>query len=181
MRNLVRIGTAALLLGAGGLLAAQGAGRQGGSPRATGFDSYKLVVERNIFDPGRRPETPGSTRPRVSTAPAVSTILLAGAVVREDARTAIFTSSIADHSGRRVTGDTIAGLVIESIDTTGVTLAMEGTSRKWPVGGILRRIDDGDWYLPEAPGAATDITKDPAAEAAILKRMRERRLQESTP
>lgn len=167
------------VLGVAGLLGAQPAGnrRKAATPVARGFDAYKLIVDRNIFDPGRRP---AGARPAAqqTKASSVTTINLAGAVVQEGQRLAIVSSTVADHNGARRVGDSVAGFRIDSIDTDGVVLVRNDTKKKWPVGGALRRIDDGDWYLPETPGNTGDITKDPAAEAAILKRLRQRREQE---
>ncbi|MDK2971072.1 MAG: hypothetical protein PWP23_827 [Candidatus Sumerlaeota bacterium] len=166
------------LIAFSGLLAAQsGTTKNASSGTTLSLDTYSIIIERNIFNPTRR--APSSRpAPPVSRAPAVTTITLIGAVVKEDERTAIFSSAVTEHAGHRKTGDSIAGFTIESIDTKGVTISIDGDTKLWAVGSILRRIDDGDWYLPQAAGAATDITKDPAAEAAILKRMRERREQE---
>jgi len=154
---------------------------QSGGPAKPSFDNYRVVYTRNIFNSGRRAPAPsgGSSRQTESVAPTIETITLSGTLLRDTGNLAIFSSAVQDESGARSEGGSVAGFQIKSIATTSVTLEKDGKSLTWQVGGILRRLDGGEWYLPEAAAAATDITADPAAEAAILKRMRARRAQEA--
>ncbi|MBI1290756.1 hypothetical protein GC173_05875 [bacterium] len=148
---------------------------------ARSFSDYNILLQRNIFSAKRRAPVVGtrSTGP-VSTAPTIETVTLVGVVLRDTGNIAIFASALSSESGSRNPGESVAGFRIDEIRTTSITMTRDEKKLEWTVGGILRRIDGGDWYLPEAPGAASDITADPAAEAAILKRMRARRAQEAS-
>ena len=154
---------------------------QSGAPTRGSFEDFRIVYTRNIFNSGRRAPAPtgSGTRPAESVAPTIETITLSGTLLRDTGNVAIFASAVKDEAGSRSEGSTIAGFVIQRIATSAVTLEKDGKSLTWQVGGILRRLDGGEWYLPESAAAATDITADPAAEAAILKRMRARRAQEA--
>ena len=110
-RNLAALVLA--LIAFSGLLAAQSGTAKKAPPNAgPSLDAYRLIIDRNIFNPARR--APGS-RPAtsISTAPAVTTITLIGAVVKEDERTAIFSSAAADHAGHRKIGDSIADFLMK--------------------------------------------------------------------
>jgi type II secretory pathway component PulC len=151
------------------------------APRGPSFEDYRIITTRNIFNSNRRaPTAPSPARtPRPSVAPAIETIALTGVVVRDRDPVVLFASSVRDASGTRPLGGSIVGFSIERIERNHVVISRDGQEMTWPIGGVLRRIDGGDWYLPESAAAATDITADPAAEAAILNRMRARRAQEA--
>jgi hypothetical protein len=168
--------TAAFLMLAGALVIAQEP-----RPKSSGrsYSDYSIITQRNIFSSSRRAPVAGTRSVSTSTTPSIETITLVGVVLRDTGNVAIFASAISDESGARKQDETVAGYAITDITTSQVNLTRDSKTLEWTVGGILRRIDGGDWYMPQAPGAATDITADPAAEAAILKRMRARRAQES--
>ncbi|MBX3729530.1 MAG: hypothetical protein KF858_10130 [Candidatus Sumerlaeia bacterium] len=174
-----RLPIAALLASAA--LVAVVATAQGPRPSTarSSFDEYRLITERNIFNPNRRAPSARPSGPTRTPAPVVRNILLTGTLVSGNGPVAFFHDDGREHSGARRERDAVVGWTIESITTKGVVV-FDGTRRQeWAVGTPMRRIADGNWYLPES--RSSSILDDPAAEAAILQRLRERRAQESSP
>ena len=189
MKTAVHLAAALALFGAGnaGALAAE---------KVAGFEAFRLMRTKNMFDPNRRPvrtET-GSAR---TAAPVrenkSSTLSLTGTMVTDGKTLAFFSGTRADYSKVLSVGGTIADCKITAIKATEVEMERGGKPGTLSVGHQLQ-IDGAPSDVPAAepaaappaPGAAPTDPAAPGAPAPapsndksdVLRRMMERREKE---
>jgi len=113
-----------------------------------GFDDFKLITQRNIFDPNRRaPRAPG-IRPDENRKPTrIDYLNLVGAMSYEKGRFAFFDGSSSEFRRSLKPGDSIAGYKIASVNNDKVTLQKDNKKIELPIGGQLKREDEGDWRV----------------------------------
>lgn len=161
------------------------------------FSAFRIIAERNIFDPNRRGSRSNGTRERPR---AVDSIGLVGVMSYEKGTFAFFDGSSSSYRKALKQNDSIAGYRLESINGDQVRLA-EGTNHfELRVGNQLRREDGGPWRLSRqsesfaasgSPASTTSTssstttisTSNPTAassgdESDVLRRLRERRERE---
>ena len=172
------------------------AGTNGGSAKLD-YAVFKVIVDRNIFDPNRYPRRPGE--PRVRSAPkTVDSLTLVGTMSYEKGSFAFFDGSSSDYKKALKLTDVIAGYKLTNIAASGVKLSAGTNELELHVGMQLRREEDGPWLLAgqsrayaAAPAststntaAATIATGTNApsgsaeAESDIIKKLMQRREQE---
>lgn len=121
-----------------------------------GYDTFKLINERNIFNQSRYRDgvaaQPPSRTPRVEHFALVGTIL-GGA--RGDS--AFFEGSSEAFSKQLKTSQAIAGYTLQSIHPNFVTLEAEGEIIELPLGTKLQRQDGGAWKPEEYTPVASDV------------------------
>ena len=152
------------------------------------FDSFRLITERNIFNPNRSGRR-DYTRREPDRRSRVESFALVGTMSYEKGRFAFFDGTSSDY--RRVIGasDTIAGYTIGAVTPEHVTLQSTNHGEiKLPLGMQMRRVEDGDWELSERSQASNGSSSTPASDSAssssgggsddILKRLMQRREQE---
>ncbi len=192
MKAPARFAVVALLL----LVAGSGVARA--AEKVAGFEAFRLMRTRNMFDPNRRPAR--SEAPQRSVAPVrenrSSTLSLTGTMVTEGKSLAFFSGSRADYSKVLAVGDTIAGCKITAIKSTEIEMERGGKPGTLAVGQQLQ-IDGAPSDLPPpeaaapatanatpgdpspptpaAPGATPAASNDPSD---VLRRMMERREKE---
>ncbi len=135
-----------------------------GDPPA--FDAYKIVLERNIFDPARKP---GSTAPQLEETPTTSTmetipterLVLLGTLLNHQEALAFLEGSNLPAHGAVRRGEQIAGQLLLEIHTGHVTLENNGKRIELPVSWQMERSGEGEWQL----SAATAPTDSPAKTA----------------
>ena len=188
---------AAFIIGATVALLVAGSARA--AEPAKGFDAFRFVQTRNIFDPDRR-AAPGSAPAPERAAPTAARanfIALTGTMVAEGKMLAFFSGSRSEYSKVISVGDTIADFKITGITNAQVELDRGGkpvvvaVGKQIPLEGSAAAIAVPDVAAPppDAPGA-----QGPPAEASaptdakpatptddkneILRRMMERREKE---
>ena len=126
-----------LALGAASRAPAQPAD-EGAEP--TGFEAFRVLVSRNIFDPERRPDLP-APQPREVPTPAppseVVEVVLLGTLVHGDRHVAFVREGEDGKSEVIESGRSVAGFEVAEIDTKGVRLTREGADIHLPVGQAL--------------------------------------------
>ena len=159
--------------------------------RGKGYDAYKLVRTRNIFDPNRKAvrEAPPQNAPAPRSR--ASTFTLTGTMVREGRSLAFFSGSRAEFSKVIPVGDSVAKYKITAIAPAQVELEHDGKKLTLEIGKPFQ-IEGlpGEPEPPEEP-APPEATEPKATEAAppgapagtdpkteILRRMMERRAKE---
>ena len=152
------------------LLLAGNAGAQA-AEKVAGFDAFRLMRTKNMFDPSRRPartETASAPRPAPARENKSSTLTLTGTMVTEGKTLAFFTGTRADYSKVLSVGGTIADCKITAIKPTEVEMERGGKPGALAVGHQLQ-IEGAPSDVPAeepaaapAPGAAP---ADPAAPA----------------
>jgi hypothetical protein len=157
------------------------------APAAT-FDTFRVVSERNIFNPnrtGRREHTTEEQPPRMDV------ISIVGTMESDRGIRAFFDGS--DSSYRRAVrvGESVDKFKVTQISPHAVELERDGKNLSVRVGQQLRRPEGADWDLVgeevlrrEAETRATAEAKSdpnvpppiPAGVSDVEKRMRERRI-----
>ena len=159
--------------------------------KKTGFARFELVLQRNIFDPERRPPVQLGVR-KTETPPPAHRIGLVGVYIDEEQRVALFAGSSGEYNLTLVTGESIAGFKVTSITTDNITLRKGDREIELRVGASLRKQGDEDWELSNETGIAAALptsnadfsttTVSPggtdAARQEMLRKLIERRKQE---
>jgi hypothetical protein len=152
------------------------------------FETFRLVGDRNIFDPNRTGRRNRSEEP----APRVDTISLVGTMNYEKGLFAFFDGSEAAYRKALRVGESVAQFKVTKIAANGVDLERDGKTIPMQLAQQLRRPDGADWTmvgadvaLSEAAAAAAKTTAgkiDPSAPVVIpagvdevARRMMERR------
>lgn len=116
-----------------------------------GFDEFKIITQRNIFDPNR--SAPGAPRRNVETPKPkrIEYLNLVGAMSYDKGRFAFFDGSSSEYRKSVKPGDSIAGYKVADVTQGQVTLQNGDKKIALPVGGQLKREDEGEWSVNSAP------------------------------
>lgn len=188
------------------VLAAFGSSMQASAATGSkGYEAFKTVRTRNIFDPNRRPvreaAPPQQQQPRSPSQPRTrsSTFTLTGTMVREGRSLAFFSGSRTEFSKVISVGDSVANYKITAIEPAQVSLEHDGKTLTLALGTPFRidsstndpvspdePPDKADPEDPSNPPAGDGASRPPTpavptgsdAKSEILRRMMERRAQE---
>jgi hypothetical protein len=170
-----------------------GAGANSG-PAGLDYAAFKMIVDRNIFDPNRFPRRTGTSI--VRTPPTrVDSLTLVGTMSYEKGTFAFFDGTSSDYKKALKLSDVIAGYRVTNIVPDSVTLSTGTNELKLRVGMQLRREENGPWLLASRSGSYTAVPASPAtnaaaasapgsdpassaAESEIIKKLMQRRAQE---
>lgn len=154
-----------------------------GAP-ASGFDVFRIVAERNIFNPNRVGLTRAAPEARP---PRIDEIALVGTVEFGGQRVALFESAEAAFRKSVREGETIGDFTVAKVGAAGIELAREGRTLPLRVAEQLRRPEGGEWSVVAAPDAPRAENRADAAAPAIpadasdvlkrLMRQREKQLK----
>jgi len=148
------------------------------------FSSFKIISDRNIFDPNRGPRRAAGPRERQAK---VDSFSLVGIMSYEKGSFAFFDGSSSDYKKALKLNDSIAGYKLMSIAPTSIKLVSGTNEVQLQVGTQMRREDEGAWAVsskPETLSASTSTSSSsspPASSGAdsdILKKLMQRREQE---
>jgi len=163
------------------------------APAGTDYASFRMIAERNIFDPNRYPHTTRSVRRTASNrAPAFS---LVGTMRYKNGMLAFFDGTDSDYRKVLAPHGVINGYTVVEITLRGVRLEAAGKAVEMKVGAQMRQEGKGEWLLAEAgelpaATAATGVAapgETPAAGPAagsdsepndVLKKLMQQREQE---
>ena len=166
------------------------------APSRNDFLSFRLITERNIFNPNRSGRSEVKTIVLAEPERRVRTerFALLGTMSYEKGRYAFFDGSSSDFRKVAKPEDMIAGFKISEVAPTCVKLEMtNGQILELCVGMQLKKRDDEPWELAgkadaaEGASRASSSTNNSATSASgpesedILKRLLERRGQEGAP
>jgi len=166
-----------------------GAGFPDRGPVKPDYSAFKLITEKNIFDPNRVRRGPGFVRQQTKN---FDSFALVGVMSYEKGTFAFFDGTSSDYKKALKLSDSIAGYKVTDINSSTVKLAA-GTNRvELHVGMQMRREQDGDWVAStqaetyaasssSVSGGASGST--PAVTAGgsdndVLERLRKKREQE---
>jgi hypothetical protein len=159
------------------------------------YAAFRIIADRNIFDPNRVPHRPNESRVR-STPKIADSLTLVGTMSYEKGTFAFFDGSRSDYKKALKQSDVIAGYKVTNIAPNGVTLAAGTNSLELSVGMQLRREEDGPWRLSGQSGtytaappstssnavaASATTGSEPAtgaSESDVIKRLMQKRQQE---
>jgi hypothetical protein len=166
-------------------------GASGASSR-TDYVSFRIVSERNIFDPRRsgRSSSRAYTRREPERQVRTERFALLGTMSYEKGRYAFFDGSNSDFRKVAKPADSIAGFKITEVAPTCVKLEMtNGQILELCVGMQMKKLEEGDWQLAgkadAAEGTSRPVSSSSSLSSAsgpeseeVLKRLQERREQE---
>jgi hypothetical protein len=148
------------------------------------YTTFKLITERNIFDPNRVRRRGGP----VAKAKTVESFGLVGVMSYDKGTFAFFDGSSSAYKKAVKVADTIAGYKVTNIDANTIKLAAGTNHVELRVGMQLRREEGGDWaaaaqsetYASDSTAAAAVHSDSSASgvEGDVLERLRKRRDQE---
>ena len=141
------------------------------APAATGaatrsFDTFQLVVERNIFNPNRVGRTRSTAEEKP---PRVDEISLVGTVQHDQENLALFDSP--DTAFRKAVreGETVGDFTVQRIAAGGVELMRGDQPVSLKVAQQLRRVEGGDWTVATNQTARADPRALAANETAATR------------
>jgi hypothetical protein len=151
------------------------------------FDTFRVVSDRNIFNPNRTGRRERSTE---ETPPRVDTLSVVGTMESDRGLRAFFDGSEASYRRAVRVGETVDQFKVTQITPQMVDLERDGKNLSVRVGQQLRRPEGADWDLvgedvvrseaqaraaAEARGDPSVPPPIPAGASDIERRMRERR------
>lgn len=121
-------------------------------PPSTDFSAFKIIADRNIFNPNRssragRSRDESSRRPRVR----VETFSLVGTLNSEEGLYCFFDGSGSQYRKVLQVGESIAGYKVLAIEQDGVKVEAAGKELRLEMGNLMRREDDGEWQWRARP------------------------------
>ena len=161
-------------------------------PASLDYSAFRLIVERNIFDPNRHPNYQPDTQV-VSHSRDADYFTLVGTMSYSDGTFAFFSGSSSEYQTSLKCGGAIAGYKVAAIGSDAVDLAQGTNHVHLRLGMQMRQDQDGSWYPTEAPIVYSVSSFEPASAASsnsapvaaasaadsdVLKRMMERREKE---
>jgi hypothetical protein len=149
------------------------------------FSTFKLVTDRNIFDPNRTPRRPPGTQPPPKIANSFS---LVGVMSYEKGTFAFFDGNSSDYQKAVKVNDLVAGYKVTRIEPNSVDLLTGTNHVELRVGMQLRREEGGAW-VPSAQSeiysasststaSAHSDSSSNGADNDVLERLRKKREQE---
>jgi hypothetical protein len=151
------------------------------------YAAFRLITERNIFDPNRQPHKGGERPP----SKAQDSFSLVGTMSYDKGDFAFFDGNSSDYKKVLKPDETIAGYKVVSISADSVKLERESKDLELPVGSQLRRQDDGTWVQSahtDTYAASSSSSGSSQTDAApgggdndVLKRLMQRREKENSP
>lgn len=152
---------------------------------AKGYEAFRMVQTRNIFDPDRRPISPQpSSRVQTPVASRADYVALTGIMVTSDKALAFFSGSRADYNKVLAVNGDIAGAKLTKITTAAIEVERDGKRTSVAVGQTVPLDASAPSAAPEnlPPPATTTTTPSanapPADASETLRRMMERRQQQ---
>jgi prepilin-type processing-associated H-X9-DG protein len=157
--------------------------------RSRDYAAFKIVPERNIFNPNRTAR--GANVPKTEEKPAkVDSFALVGTMSYEKGNFAFFDGSSAEFRKVLSPTNSIAGYTLREVGENSVKLEKDGKTTELVIGQQLKRQNEGDWtisaatsYSAPSSSESSSSTKSDASSSAtesdVLKRLREKREKES--
>lgn len=162
----------------------------------TDLADFRLISERNIFNPNRSRRPPPSQERTARTpqrTPRIETVTLVGTLSYEKGYFAFFEGSLPGLRRSFAPGDVIAGFRIQEIHHDRILLHHNDSTTTLPLRGQLRREDDAAWTVADTPtpevSSPTTSSSEPSTTSSnenqsernadeVLRRLLERRQRE---
>lgn len=147
------------------------------------YSAFKLVTDRNIFDPNRVPHRPGAPSVRPKT---MESFALVGVMRYDKGIFAFFDGSSSEYRKAVKLSDTIAGYRVTNIEANAIKLSAGTNEVELRVGMQLRREEGGGWvpssqsesYAAVASPGTNSDSAGGGGGSDVLERLRKRREQE---
>ena len=112
---------------------------------ANDLASFKLISDRNIFNLSRTSRSARGGDAEKPNVPKVDFFTLVGTLSYSNRQLAFFDGSAGDYRRSVVKEELIAGYRVVEVQPSQVKLSWQGTNVSLPVGGQMKRTDDGPW------------------------------------
>lgn len=154
--------------------------------RSLEYDSFRAIVDKNIFNSKRSGRSSGGNREARRPA-RVDTLSLVGTMNYDKGPLAFFQGSDGDYRKAVSPGAKIAGFRIAAVEAQAVTLQDGTNTYKLSLGTEMRREDGGAWKVNEWSEPAVDASAGSSASSSgdaggeeneILKKLRQKREKE---
>jgi len=126
------------------------------------LEAFKIVFERNIFDPNRRPRTirSGGAPTDIPKPVRTESFTLLGAMSYSKGAFAFFEGTKSEYRKSVKAGDTIADYKVASVTSTNVALELGDKKVELPVGSQMRKRGEEPWELNSRIDATAATTSD---------------------
>ena len=114
------------------------------------YSAFKLITERNIFNPNRLPHSRFNTVRSSSVQRVTDSLSLVGTMSYEKGDLAFFDGTSAEFRKAVKPGETVAGLTLSAVGTNYVKVFQGTNEARLPIGTQLRRDNDGNWAIPDS-------------------------------
>jgi hypothetical protein len=161
---------------------------QTNAPSRFDFDSFKIIAQRNIFNPNRSARGSGNRNGDSPRPARTESFTLVGTIMYENGQFAFFDSPSSSYKKAIKAGDTIAGYKISEVTPKGVKLELNGKTLDLGVGQQMRRADEGEWSVSgntlteTASSSGTSDTASSSVSSAdeddVVKRLMKKREEE---
>lgn len=152
-------------------------------------EEFRIIADRNIFDPNRFPGVDNSrvTRPEPDRRVRSESFALVGTMSYEKGQFAFFDGSSSDYRKVLQPEGSIAGFKIASVAPSAVKLeATNGNAIELQVGMQMTKREDEDWKITERAASESSSSSASRTDAGsgggaddVIKRMLQRREQEA--
>jgi len=129
--------------------AVAGTAEETNAPARLSYDSFRVISDRNIFNPNRFARSSGRTRTESRPASRVDAFTLVGLMSYDKGVFAFFDGTNPDYRKTLQSTGTISEFKIASLDPRQVKLVSGTNEFTLHVGMQVRREDEGDWFLTE--------------------------------
>jgi hypothetical protein len=124
-------------------------------PRKIDFSDYKLIADRNIFNPRRHARSSTNTERRETTRPVrIESFTLVGSMSYEKGWFAFFDSANSEYRKTVQPSEKVGAFTVAEIAPMHVVLTWDTNVVQLRVGMQMRREDGGDWHTNTAPEPA---------------------------
>lgn len=111
------------------------------------YDAFRIIAQRNIFDPNRRARTTSSEAPSERPKRTEAFTLL-GSIAYEKGDFAFFEGSSSEYRKSVKAGDSIGGLKVAEVAPNHVKFeAGEGKTLQLPIGSQMKRVEGEEWKV----------------------------------
>ena len=116
------------------------------APAKLDYSAFKIIAERNIFNPNRSSRS-GRSRAAQQRRPKADSFALVGTLSSEKGSFAFFDSTSSQYKKVLKRADTIAGYKVKEIALNHVKLESGGKEIELRVGNRMRKQEGGEWRL----------------------------------
>lgn len=142
----------------------RGTYREPTTPADAKYDSFRIIVEKNIFNPTRIGRTRESTEER---APRVDTISLVGTMQSDKSVLAFFDSPDSSYRKTLREGQSVGDFKVQKITPNEVEVLRDGKAQTLKVGQQFRRPEGGDWTIANVERQVEGASASGTAAAAV--------------
>jgi len=123
-------------------------------PKKIEFSDFKIITDRNIFNPRRYARGNNSERRETARPRSVESLTLVGIMSYEKGWFAFFDGTSSAFRKAAQPNEKVGGFTVTEISPMQVTLAWETNSAELRVGMQMRREEGGEWRTNAAPEPA---------------------------